>query len=146
MNEPYKRGVLAALRLLFIALLSLGLLATPGIWIASAVQGDSLWGDDPSRRNDGAIMFILTPKGVDGGQFLVDIRVDTHSGDLKNLDLKKQVRLKINGRSYAPTTKVGLRGHHADGTLVFPLQQAPRRFEIVILAVGTMGDVVFRWP
>ncbi len=135
-----------ALGQLFIGLFFLGLSAGSAGWNANAEQGGSPWGDDPSRRNDGPIMFMLTPKGMEGGQFLVDISVDTHSGDLKNLDLKRQVRLKIDGRSYAPTEEVRLRGHHAGGTLVFPLQHAPKQFEIVILAVGSMGDVVFRWP
>ncbi len=146
MIGQYKWGILVVLGLLFIGLVSLGLFAGPAGWNANAEQGDSPWGDDPSRRNDGPITFMLTPKGVDGGQFRVDISVDTHSGDLKNLDLKRQVRLKIDGRSYAPTEEVSLRGHHAGGTLVFPLQHAPKQFEIVILAVGSMGDVVFCWP
>lgn len=146
MNAPIKGGLPAALGLVFIGLLFLGLFASPDGWNASADQGGSSWGDDPSRRNDGPITFMLTPKGMEGGQFLVDIRVDTHTGDLKELNLKKQVRLKIDGRSYAPTGEVRLRGHHAGGTLVFPLQHAPKQFEIVILAVGSMGDVRFNWP
>ena len=146
MNGKIREGFFVVLGLLFIGLLSLGLLATPGGGNANAEQAGSPWGDDPSRRNDGPIMFMLTPKGIEGGQFHVEISVNTHSGDLKNLDLNRQVRLKIAGRSYAPIGRVRLRGHHAGGTMVFPLQDAPQQFEIVILAVGTMGDVTFQWP
>lgn len=129
-----------------IGVLALSLVTLPGMWNAMAGQGASPWGDNPSRRNKGPIMFELTPQGVAGGQFLVEIRVDTHAGNLGSLDLIKQVRLKADGRSYSPVKATRLGGHHAGGTMVFPLNVAPKRFEIIILAVGTMGDLTFRWP
>ena len=131
---------------LVLGVLALGLLAIPGVWNSVAGQGPSPWGADATRRNEGAIRFQLTPRGVEDGHFRVDIRVDTHSGDLSNLNLKKQLRLKAGGRSYSPVTDVRLGGHHSGGTLIFPLKEAPERFEIVILAVGTMGDLTFKWP
>ena len=91
-------------------------------------------------------MFQLTPMGGEDGQFRVDIRADIHTGDLGALNLKKQVRLKTGGRSYSPVKDVRMGGHHSGGSLVFPLKEVPERFEIVILAVGTMGDVTFQWP
>ncbi len=140
------RTFLWALGPLVLGVLALSLLIIPGVCTAVAGQGSSPWGADATRRNEGPIMFQLTPKGVEGEHFRVDIRVDTHSGDLSELNLKKQVRLKAGGRSYSPVTNVRMGGHHSGGILVFPLKEAPERFEIVILAVGTMGDVTFQWP
>ena len=113
---------------------------------ALADQGIPSWWADAVRSNKGPITFQLTPKGVEDGYFRVEILVDTHSGDLSDLDLKKQLFLKVEGREYSPLTEVRMSGHHSGGTLVFPLKEIPERFEIVIKKLRTMGDMTFIWP
>ncbi|MEE8433704.1 MAG: hypothetical protein V3S64_02850 [bacterium] len=76
----------------------------------------------------------------------MDIRVDTHSGDLSKIDLKRQLLLMTGGKTLSPTTSVRLGGHHSGGKLFFALQRTPERFEIVIGKVGSMGELTFRWP
>jgi len=98
------------------------------------------------KSSQGEVSVRLTPRGVEEGQFLVEVRVDTHSGDLADLDLQKATALRVEGRTYRPTKAVRLGGHHSSGTLAFAVPEAPAQFEIVISGVRSMADVTFRWP
>lgn len=104
------------------------------------------WSADPARTNSGPVMFTLTPKGITDGRFRVDVRVNTHSGDLANLDLKADTVLRVGAQSLHPVKAPALRGHHAGGQLEFALERVPDAFEIVISGVRTQGDLTFRWP
>jgi hypothetical protein len=119
------------------------LLAVALLW--TVLPGTSRAGQD-TRSNRGPIVFFLTPQGVKDGRFRVDVRVDTHSGDLSRLDLQSATVLRLGTREYPALTPVSLGGHHGTGTLWFGLGEAPRAFEIVIRGVGTQGALSFRWP
>jgi hypothetical protein len=133
-----RRAIFSAL---FLSVVLLFAAHTPGP--ASAAPA---WAEDPRRSNQGAIMFRLTPQGVVDGRFTVEVRVDTHSGDLADLNLEEATVLRIGGATHRPMSPVKLGGHHARGTMVFALRQVPQNFEIVIKSVGSMGDLTFRWP
>ncbi len=99
-----------------------------------------------TRSNDGPVVFQLTPRGVEDGRFHIDLRVDTHSGDLADLDLQAATVLRAGSSAFRPLEPVPLRGHHARGTLVFALNAQPQAFEVVISGPGRLGELVFRWP
>lgn len=107
---------------------------------------DSPWGESAARRHIGPITITLTPTEMRGDSLLVDVRLDTHSGDLARLDLQRQVRLVAAGRSHAPTEAVALGGHHSGGTLAFQVGTLPERFEIVVTGLDPAGPVALRWP
>jgi hypothetical protein len=98
------------------------------------------------RSGGGEVMFRVTPRGMEAGRFLVDVRVDTHSGDLAELDLRAATTLEASGRALHPIAPAALRGHHAGATLAFDLAEAPDRLEIVFTGVRGMPDVVLQWP
>lgn len=99
-----------------------------------------------TRSNTGDVMFDLTPRGIEDGRFLVDVRVNTHSGDLATVDLQASSRLRVGTTDYAPLEAVPLSGHHSMGVLAFDLDEAPESFEIVISGVRSLEDLSFRWP
>lgn len=99
-----------------------------------------------ARSTSGGVSFDLTPRGVEKGRFLVDVRVDTHSGELGDRDLRDAAALQVGDRTYRLTDAVSLRGHHASGTLRFPLAEAPANFGITIGGVRSMQDGTVRWP
>lgn len=125
-------------------ILALGLLLVVGTAVAVAAQ--PAWTKDPARSNHGAVQFTLTPRDVSGGRFRVDIAVNTHSGNLADLDLAKATELRTGGKTLQPVEAPALRGHHARGRLEFALERVPETFEIVIRGVRSMGDLTFRWP
>lgn len=137
-----KRGSRRGGRAARILALSLLLVAAT----ASSVTAEPAWSKEPARSNEGAVQFTLTPRGISGGQFRVDIAVNTHSGNLADLDLAKATELRTGGKTLHPVEAPALRGHHARGRLEFALERVPDTFEIVIRGVRSMGDLTFRWP
>ena len=99
-----------------------------------------------SRSSDGEVAFTIGPRGVETGRFVVDVRVDTHSGDLAEIDLKEAMSLHAEGRVYAPVEAVLLSGHHAQGPVAFELSTAPREFAIAVSGVRDLPDLTFNWP
>jgi hypothetical protein len=75
-----------------------------------------------TKESAGAVMVALTPTKFTDQRLVVEIAVTTHTvNDLDRYDLKKIIALTIDGRSIAPSSAPGLRGHHNRGQLVFPL-------------------------
>jgi hypothetical protein len=99
-----------------------------------------------TRSSSGAVSFRATPKGVVDGQFRIDLVVDTHSGSLAAVDLRKQARLRVGAQDYPPVAPVPLSGHHGTGSLLFALSPAPAAFELVISASPAGSEVRFTWP
>ncbi len=124
--------------------LALGLLLLAATALAATAR--PAWMQEPARSNDGEVQFTLTPRDVSGGRFRVDIAVNTHSGNLAELDLRTATELRTGGQTLQPVEAPALRGHHARGRLEFALEQVPESFEIVIRGVRHMGDLTFRWP
>ena len=118
-------------------------LAIPGAQRAGA---EPAWRGDPDRSNKGEVQFVLTPRDVKDGRFRVDVEVNTHGGDLAELNLQAATELRAEGKTLRPLEPVPLRGHHGKGRLEFQLDRLPDSFEIVIRGVRAMGDLTFRWP
>lgn len=133
-------GVLFAL----LAFLALGLALLHAVPHAGA--SEPAWRANPERSNQGPVMFVLTPRDASGKRFRVDVQVNTHSGDLSQLDLMTATELRVDGKTLRPLEAPALRGHHARGRFEFALDRVPDAFEIVIRGVRTMGDLTFRWP
>lgn len=130
-----------------ISLLALGVVV---MLIPSARQAfEPLSGGQTSyaeRKNNGEVSFSLRPRGIEKGQFIIEIRVDTHSGNLAEIDLRKAVTLRAGGVDYKPVDASSMLGHHYRGTLAFALDAVPQNFEIKIRGVREMGELTFDWP
>lgn len=124
---------------LFIALL---MVVAP----ACRSQDSALPGAYPTRSSRGDISFDLTPRLTGDDQLVVNVRANTHSGDLADLDLKTLVSLQAEGRTHHPIAATGLRGHHAAGSVTFALDARPERFAITMATVRGMGEQRFEWP
>jgi hypothetical protein len=99
-----------------------------------------------TRTAGNEVQLELTPRGLTGGQFIIDVRVNTHSGDLSSLNLQQATTLSMAGTSRHPASAGSLQGHHASASLSFPMEAAPDAFEVVISGVRSEGDLHFRWP
>jgi len=53
---------------------------------------------------------------------LIELKLDTHSGDLNEIDLERKAALKQDGATLEPETWLSLSddSHHREGVLVFP--------------------------
>lgn len=125
-------------------LLSLGLVFVGSSLKAGTAPPD--WSKAPSRSNQGEVMFEFIPRGVVDDHFQIEVRVNTHNGDLAALNLQEVAILRVGETVYRPSSPVRLGGHHAHGTLLFELNKVPQKFELVIKSVRSMGDLTFRWP
>jgi hypothetical protein len=110
---------------------------------SSTDTATSAWATKSAGRD---VMIKLTPKGVEDGLLTVAVRVDTHSGDLANLDLKKAARLVVGDKEVVPTQVPILTGHHAGGDFVFPVDAPPERFVITLSGVRGEAELRFSWP
>ncbi|WP_248360031.1 hypothetical protein [Anaeromyxobacter oryzae] len=119
-----------------------------GVARASAVESDTasqIIG--VTRESAGAVTVTVTPRRHAEGRLFVDIAVTTHTvNDLDKHDLMKSVSLEVEGKSIAPTSAPGLRGHHSRGQLVFPLETLPRSFAITIRGLDEPAVRVLSWP
>ena len=108
--------------------------------------GDSADSGYATRTSSGDISFEVTPRGVVDGRFAVEIRANTHRGDLADLDLGNIVTLIADGRELKPAQADRLRGHHAAGSIAFQIDSAPARFEIVMRGARDLPEQRFQWP
>lgn len=92
------------------------------------------------------VMFTVTPKGLADGRLLFDMRVNTHEGELADLDLRGAVRLHFGERVLAPVEVPNLRGHHAGGVLAFAHDSLPKRFSLTIRNVPGEPTLRASWP
>ena len=99
-----------------------------------------------TRSNEGDISFHLTPQAPVNGRMTVNLRADTHSGDLGEVDLRRAVALHADGKTYRPLSASTLSGHHASGAVVFEIERLPSKFSITITGVRKMGELKFDWP
>ena len=99
-----------------------------------------------TRSSRGEISFDLTPREPADGRFTIDIRANTHSGDLADLDLRHIVALEAGGQIYRPASATKLGGHHAAGSVTFEIARVPDRFAVTIGGVRSMGALRFEWP
>lgn len=111
----------------------------------SPTVGTAASGPYETRSSRGEISFDLTPRAPADGRFTVDIRANTHSGDLADLDLRQLVALEAAGQIYRPASATKLSGHHAAGSVTFEIARVPDRFTVTISGVRNMGELRFEW-
>lgn len=99
-----------------------------------------------TKSNEGEVSFELTPRATDDGRLVVDLRVDTHSGDLSDLDLKALFSLSAGDETHRPVTVTTLRGHHSEGSITFEVGRTPESFTIAIGPLRGMRQQRFVWP
>lgn len=104
----------------------------------------------PSQKSQGAVTLDLRPRWQDGhlaaGRLLIDISATTHSGDLRQINLRRQVRLVVEGDTLDPQETGSLSGHHAVATVEFQLAKRPGQFIVVIRDVPDQPLRSLTWP
>jgi len=108
--------------------------------------GTAAAGPFETRRSTGDVSFEVTPRAPADGRFIFDVRADTHSGDLAELDLRRIVTLEAGGKTLRPTSATSLNGHHASGSVTFEMAAAPDRFTLKMTGVREMDPIEFTWP
>jgi len=99
-----------------------------------------------TRSNEGEISFEITPRPWKSGRLIVDIRANTHSGDLAEVKLQDVVKLQVGNQTYRPVDATLLSGHHAAGTVTFEAPEAPKRFTVEMTGVRNIEALRFEWP
>ena len=76
---------------------------------------------------------------------LIELTLDTHSGDLNEIDLQREAALKQDGTALEPETWLSLSddSHHRGGVLVFPRSFEEGEAELTVSIEGE--DVALVW-
>lgn len=98
------------------------------------------------KASEGEISIELTPAKYENGIFVVQYSLNTHSIDMRTIDLQQQAALMLNGTQYKPINRPVLSGHHNSGELKFSLPAKPESFEIIIADVPDVKERRFSWP
>jgi hypothetical protein len=98
------------------------------------------------KTSESTVTIDLIPHQYEKGILDIDISLNTHSVDMSQFDLKKQVRLILDDNEYYPVTVPSLRGHHNSGTLRFEIPKEPKEFKIIIKGIPDIKERVFEWP
>ena len=116
-----------------------------GIWFKSQqLPGNSLSAYQ-TQESKSTVSVLLTPTNFDGENFHVDIKLDTHSVELNQFDLKKITTLEFNGNSFKPIVAPELQGHHSSGELIFKTNEEPKIFKIIITGFPEVPIRTFEW-
>lgn len=99
-----------------------------------------------TKSNEGEVSFELTPRATADGRLVVDLRANTHSGDLSELDLTALFSLLVGDETYRPVAVRGMQGHHSEGSVSFEIESTPESFTIAIAPVRGMKQQRFVWP
>ena len=118
------------------------LLGAGGLAAQEGPSGDTTYA---TQESSGEVTLALTPSWRDGA-LLVDLRANTHSVDLSQINLGTQVRLLVGDTALAPTEAGSLDGHHATVQLVFPLAERPDVFTIEITDIPDVAQRTLTWP
>lgn len=139
----------------YILLISAGMLTrTPGAapsqhqaWPLAASGGVEHLQDQgyATQISQGTVTLELQPRWEDG-RLMIGIAATTHSGDLSEINLQRQVRLVVEGDSLAPEDTSALRGHHAETVVAFKLARRPQLFTVVIRDVPDEPLRILKWP
>lgn len=115
--------------------------------IALLAVAYTVWAAEFStKRTAGDISFALTPRTTAENHLVVDVRADTHSGDLADLDLSQLVSVEIDGSVYQPIAATRLGGHHGSASVTFDIGVDLDRFTVAIGAVRGMDEQRLDWP
>jgi len=103
-------------------------------------------GEFATRKSQGEVGIQLTPRAAAGGRLVLELRADTHSGDLATLDLGSLVTLESAGKTYRAVESSPLSGHHGTGSVTFELGVKPDRFTVVLGPIRGTAAQRFDWP
>jgi len=98
-----------------------------------------------TRQVGESVSFNVTPIVGEDGRLVIELRANTHSGDLATLNLKEAISLKVGEQTYTPVEAGTLSGHHASAKVVFEPEGRPEHFSVTIRGVRDMGDLNAKW-
>ena len=81
-----------------------------------------------TKSSSGQVSIDLTPSRFEAGKLYVDARLNTHSGDLGDYNLKEAVTLEFDGKFISPSSVPELSGHHSGGIFMFDAGSEPDSF------------------
>ena len=95
------------------------------------------------KTSESTVTIDLEPHQFENGVLDIDISLNTHTTDMSLFDLKKQVKLVIDGKEYYPVSVPSLSGHHTSGTLRFELPNKPDKHKIIIIGIPDIEERIF---
>jgi hypothetical protein len=98
-----------------------------------------------AKISEGEVTVELTPKDFKNGIFKVGFAMNTHTVNMKQINLKAQTFLELNGKRYFPNNNPSLGGHHNSGTLEFSVPQKPTNFRIIMNDIPDIDKREFTW-
>lgn len=98
------------------------------------------------KSSESTVTIDLEPHQYQNGVLDIDIYLNTHSIEMSQFDLKKQVKLVMNNQEYYPVDAPSLSGHHNSGTLRFEIPEEPSEHKIIITGIPDIEERVFEWP
>src|SRR3990172_8912285 len=132
-----------------ITVVALALAAAAGTAFAQIAPG-------AEKKNEaGGVTVTATYLGQKAQAVRFQVKLDTHTADLSQFDLKTSVALRNDsGAAVRPLDPKTLGGHHAEGELAFPatdsagravVGESTRYLELVVTNVAGIPERVLRW-
>jgi len=112
-------------------------------WATGAAAQDSSY---VPQDSPGQVSLRASPTWADTA-LVIELSVNTHSGDLSAIDLRRQARLRVGDAVLEPAVTGALGGHHARATLVFRMALRPAvPFTLEIRDVPDVAVRTLTWP
>ncbi|RMF54614.1 hypothetical protein D6745_04710 [Candidatus Woesearchaeota archaeon] len=93
----------------------------------------------------GSVSVELQPQYIKDSRLVVNARLNTHSVDLSQFDLKQVTTLEYNGKTVNPIEAPQLSGHHSRGNIIFEVGEEPESFRIIIKGIPNVEERIFEW-
>ena len=132
-----------------ITILALALAVAAGTAFAQTAPGAE------KKDEAGGVTVTATYLGRTAQAVRFQVKLDTHTADLSQFDLKNSVTLRNDaGAAVRPLDPKALGGHHAEGELSFPATDAggravvgesTRYLELVVVNLAGVPERVLRW-
>lgn len=97
------------------------------------------------NMSNGGVLMELEPEGVFDGRFRVRFWATTQTGDLGNYNLSGLCTLEHGNKVLRPAMVDHMDGRHAEGNILFDLEEIPEHFIIVIQGVPGEDHMVYEW-
>lgn len=97
------------------------------------------------RQESPGVVTLEVQPTWDGESLVFDIAANTHTADLSEIRLARQLTLSVDGRSLEPDSAGELQGHHGQTRITFRLPERPDSFALVIRDVPDVPHRQLTW-
>lgn len=112
----------------FLVIVTLAIWVVQGREEATPESNTITSGTKQEKSDDGknGVTFSAALLPNTDGNLTFKVKIDTHSGDLSQVDFKREVVLEKDGKTYSATsTSLSGEGHHLEAIMDFPIVEFP---------------------